>query len=143
MTLDREVVESRLASLLEALDVLATRTDVTLDRYLSDVFERSGIERLLCRLVDTAGEINGHIAASELGRAPTDYYDSFLKAAEAGALDQAFAREVAASTGVRNRIVHAYETVDHQVVHASIPKAVEEYRRYVTEITDFLDRKTG
>lgn len=136
---DRDLLESRLSSLLEALDALEELRTTTLDQYRSDVVRRSAIERLLCRLVEVAAEANAHVSATVLGRAPADYHDSFIKAAEAGLLDAPFATEIARSAGLRNRLVHEYETVDHAVVHGAVPVAIDQFRRYVEQVSVFLE----
>ncbi|MBI4728890.1 MAG: DUF86 domain-containing protein [Acidobacteria bacterium] len=135
---DRPLVEARLDSIREALGALEALRSITLEEYRADVVRRSSVERLICRLVETAGQINAHLSARLLGSAPADYHDSFLRAAETGALDGSFAAEIARSAGLRNRIVHEYEKVDHAVAHAAIPLALEQFRRYLSEILDFL-----
>lgn len=140
---DRAIVDSRLESLREALAALEDLRDVTLEEYRADAVRRSAIERLLCRLVETAAGINAHLASRLLGEAPADYHDSFVKAAQIGALEASFGGEIARSAGLRNRIVHEYEKVDHAVVHAAIPIALEQYRRYLRQILDFCDRSRG
>lgn len=137
---DPSLLEARLASLSEALDALERLRDITLDEYRSDVVRRSAVERLLCRLVEVASEANAHISARVLGKAPSDFHDSFLKAAEARMIEADLARELARSAGLRNRIVHEYEAVDHAVVHAAILDALDGFRRYVTEVLAYLEK---
>ncbi|HYU59001.1 MAG TPA: HepT-like ribonuclease domain-containing protein [Actinomycetota bacterium] len=140
---DRALVEARLASISETLRALESLAGMSLDDYRADVVRRSAVERLLARLVEVAAEINAHLAARTLGAAPADYRDSFLKMAEAGVLDARFAADVARSVGLRSRLVHEYEAVDHAVVHAAIPIAIEQYRRYAEAVTAYLDRLEG
>lgn len=141
--IDRGVIEARLATLDEVLSHLEPLASTRLDEYRSDVVKRSAIERLLCRLVEAAAEINGHISARVLGRAPSDYYDSFLRAAEAGALEQSFASRIARSAGLRNRLVHQYDHVDHETVLDSLPVALDDYRCYVGDVLRFIDASGG
>ena len=140
---DREIIEARLESLRQTLDTLESLRGMTLDEYLGDAIRRSAAERLFCRLVEIAAEINSHIATRVLKSAPNDYYDSFVMASDAGALDRDFAASIAPSAGVRNRLVHEYGTVDHARVHTFIGKALELYRLYLREIVAFLDRAPG
>ena len=62
------------------------------------------------------------------------------EAAQAGVLSVAFALSLAQSTGLRNRLVHQYEAIDHTIVHSAIGEAITQYTEYCRHITTFLDR---
>jgi uncharacterized protein YutE (UPF0331/DUF86 family) len=55
-------------------------------------------------------------------------------------LPAAFALDIASSTGLRNRLVHQYEAIDHAIVHRAIVEASAQYTEYCHHITAFLDR---
>jgi uncharacterized protein YutE (UPF0331/DUF86 family) len=74
------------------------------------------------------------------GTPPHDDYDSFIKTAQAGVLSVSFAVSLAKSTGLRNRLVHQYEAIDHTIVHSAIAEALAQYTEYCRHITTFLDR---
>jgi uncharacterized protein YutE (UPF0331/DUF86 family) len=95
---------------------------------------------LLLGLVDTAVDINAHLTVELTGTPPQDYYDSFIKTAQAGVLSVTFALSLAKSTGLRTRLVHQYEAIDHTIVHSAIAKAIAQYTEYCRHITAFLDR---
>src|SRR5262249_7536276 len=101
---------------------------------------RYAAERLLQLLVDTAVDINAHLIVELTGAPPQDYYDSFIKAAQAGVLSAAFALSIAQSTGLRNRLVHQYEPVVHPIVHGAVAEASRQYTEFCRHITTFVDR---
>ena len=108
--------------------------------YLRQPLPRYAAERLLQLLVDTAVDINAHLIVELTGAPPQDYYDSFIKAAQAGVLSAAFALSIAQSTGLRHRLVHQYEAIDHAIVHSAIAEAITQYTEYCRHITTWLDR---
>src|SRR5215510_15480749 len=55
-------------------------------------------------------------------------------------LSVAFALSMAQSTGLRNRLVHQYEAIDHAIVHSAITEAITQYTEYCRHITTFVDR---
>jgi uncharacterized protein YutE (UPF0331/DUF86 family)/predicted nucleotidyltransferase len=138
--IDRELVNRKLSQIVEYLTALTPLQALSYADYLQQPLPRYAAERLLQLLVDTAIDINAHLIVELTGTPPQDYYDSFVKAAQAGVLSIAFALSIAQSTGLRNRLVHQYEAIDHAIVHNAIAEAITQYTEYCRHITTFLDR---
>jgi uncharacterized protein YutE (UPF0331/DUF86 family) len=45
-----------------------------------------------------------------------------------------FAHRLARTTGLRNRVVHAYETVDLRLMHRALGSLVRDYNEYVRRV---------
>jgi uncharacterized protein YutE (UPF0331/DUF86 family)/predicted nucleotidyltransferase len=138
--IDRELVDRKLSQIVEYLTALAPLQGLSYESYLQQPLTRYAAERLLQLLVDTAVDINAHLIVELTSTPPQDYYDSFIKAAQAGVLSVDFALSIAQSTGLRNRLVHQYEAIDHVIVHSAIAAAITQYTEYCRHITTFLDR---
>ena len=138
--IDRELVNRKLSQIVEYLTALTPLQGMSYADYLQQPLIRYAAERLLQLLVDTAVDINAHLIVELTGTPPQDYYDSFIKAVQAEALSVAFALRIAQSTGLRNRLVHQYEAIDHAMVHSAIAEAITQYTEYCRHITTFLDR---
>jgi uncharacterized protein YutE (UPF0331/DUF86 family)/predicted nucleotidyltransferase len=138
--IDDALVNRKLSQMVEYLTALAPLRALSYEEYLRQPLSRYAAERLLQLIVDTAVDINAHLAVELSGTPPQDYYDSFLKAAQAGVLPVAFALDIARSTGLRNRLVHQYEAIDHTIVHSVMVEASTQYTEYCHHITTFLDR---
>lgn len=139
--IDRELVNRKLSQMVEYLTALAPLQGLSYEDYLQQPLSRYAAERLLQLIVDTAVDINAHLTVELTGTPPQDYYDSFIKAAQAGVLSAAFALSIAKSTGLRNRLVHQYEAIDHIIVHSAIAEAITQYTEYCHHLTTFLDRQ--
>jgi uncharacterized protein YutE (UPF0331/DUF86 family)/predicted nucleotidyltransferase len=138
--IDRELVNRKLSQMVEYLTALTPLQVLSYTDYLRQPLTRYAAERLLQLIVDTAVDINAHLIVELSGTPPQDDYDSFIKAAQAGVLSVAFALRIAQSTGLRNRLVHQYEAIDHLIVHSTIAAAITQYTEYCQHITTFLDR---
>ncbi len=57
-------------------------------------------------------DINDHLLTESGHPPPTDYYASFLQLGTLGVLEATFAPRIAASAGLRNRIVHEYDELN-------------------------------
>ena len=137
--IDCEFVNRKPSQLVEYLTALTPLHGLSYADYLQQPLPRYAAERLLQLLVDIAVDINAHFIVELTGTPPQDYYDSFVRAAQAGVLSVAFALSIAQSTGLRNRLVHPYEAIDHAIVHCAIAEAITQYTEYCRHITTFLD----
>ena len=138
--IDHEIVNRKLSQMVEYLTALTPLQALSYADYLQQPLPRYAAERLLQLIVDTAVDINAHLIVELTGTPPQDYYDSFIKAAQAGVLSVDFALSIAQSTGLRNRLVHQYDAIDHTIVHSAMAAAITQYTEYCHHITTFLDR---
>jgi uncharacterized protein YutE (UPF0331/DUF86 family) len=53
-------------------------------------------------------------------------------------LPQDLATRLANTTGLRNRLVHQYEKLCHEVVYYSLKPLVKNYRQYIVLIRDYI-----
>lgn len=137
--IDRALVESKLDRLKQYLGELKPYAGMTFSEYMSSNEHYRTAERLMQLVVDTAMEINSHLLVESGKSAPDDYYSSFTQLAPLKALDAALAKRLAASTGLRNRLVHDYADVDFKIVFQSIRDALRDYRAYSTKILAFME----
>lgn len=59
-----------------------------------------------------------------------------------GVLDHPFARQIASCTGVRNRIVHAYDDLDPTKVHEALNTVLQDVPVYLAKVQAYLDGLT-
>jgi uncharacterized protein YutE (UPF0331/DUF86 family) len=143
----RRLDPDSVAAKLRLMDPLVRRLGeldgVTGDDLRDDLDRRLIVERLVTLLVETAVAVNGHIAGATGGPVPEDYRASFGAAAAAGAIPEDLARRLAPSAGLRNRLAHRYDQVDYDVVAAAVPVAHQDFRAYVTSVSEWLLRRQG
>ncbi|MCK9222989.1 MAG: DUF86 domain-containing protein [Limnochordia bacterium] len=136
---NNEAICSKLEVLLEYYQELDGMTDeVSLEQYKKQIVLKRAIEREIQLIVECATDINNMIL-KHLGKGPPkDYFNSFIDLAEVGAIDVQFALEIAASTGLRNILVHEYQTIDDDIVYSAITAVKTQYLRYISEVSSYL-----
>jgi uncharacterized protein YutE (UPF0331/DUF86 family) len=90
--------------------------------YLAGSVDETLAERYLERMID----INYHLI-TETGQAPPrDYYESFTQLAKLHIVPAAFASQIAARAGLRDRIVHEYDEIDPARVYEGLQASVRD-----------------
>jgi len=135
---ERDIVRRKLAVITESLSALEPIARMDVEQFVRDLYMRKAAERLLQELIEAAIDINTHLIVGSGGSAPDDYYESYLKAGEIGALSRDLSLQLAPSAGLRNRLVHEYDVIDRSLVFESLKRALALYPRYVESIDRFL-----
>jgi uncharacterized protein YutE (UPF0331/DUF86 family) len=138
--LDADILRAQITIILDNLKAPEPIGEMSRDEYLRDLCKRKATERLLQELIEAAIDINTHIVVGSGYAPPDDYYQSFIRAGELGFLSPGLAEKLAPSAGLRNRLVHEYDRIDHAIILKPVSMAQELYPRYIEEISDFLSR---
>jgi uncharacterized protein YutE (UPF0331/DUF86 family) len=110
-----------------------------LQEYLGDFHAEVLAERYLERVIGRMIDINYHLITAVGHHPPKDYYESFIKLGALGVLPSELARALAASTGLRNRIAHEYDELDHAKVHDGLRSAARDVPLYLQCVQSRLD----
>lgn len=140
MTVDRELVTRKLLLIVRDLDSLADIAGRGADAYTQDRIDQAVAERHLERMIGRMIDVNYHLITESGLPPPSDYYASFVRLAGLGVLDPAFAQRIAASAGLRNRIVHEYDELDHRRVFEALTAALSDIPRYVSSVEAYVHR---
>lgn len=132
--IDAAIVRSKLGRIMTSLDLLRPVRATPLADYRAQVWQRKGVERVLQESVEAALDINAHLIAERGHDVPDDYFGGFVKLGELGILPEDLARAVAPSAGLRNRLIHEYDTRDDAKVLAAVGTMLDLYPRYVQAI---------
>lgn len=135
---EAEVVRRKLAVMIESLNALDPIKEMTKEEYIEDLYKRKATERLLQELIEAAIDINTHIIVQSGNSVPDDYYESFIKAGEFKIIPMGLAEKLAPSAGLRNRLVHEYDLLEHSMVLDSVRMAENLYPEYIKEIEKYL-----
>lgn len=135
---EADVLRRKLGVIIENLMALGPIRDMGREEYAGDIYKRKATERLLQELIEAAIDINTHILVRKGGAAPDDYYHGFIRMGEITVISPELAERLAPSAGLRNRLVHEYDLLDHAMVLDAVRMADTLYPRYVLEIENFL-----
>ena len=139
--IEAEIVRRKLAIMIENLKTLEPIKGMDEDDYLQDLFKRKATERLLQELVEAAIDINVHMIVATGHTVPGDYYESFIRAGELKIISLDLAQKPAPSAGLRSRLVHEYDRLEHSMVLKTVNMAEELFPQYIKAINDYLSKK--
>jgi uncharacterized protein YutE (UPF0331/DUF86 family) len=132
------IIRRELQRIMASLDGLRPIARLSLEEYRARFYERKATERLLQEAIEAVLDVNAHLIAELGGEVPEEYYGGFLKVGQLGVLPPDLAGALAPSAGLRNRLVHEYETIDDAKVLASVGTLLQLYPRYIQAIESHL-----
>jgi uncharacterized protein YutE (UPF0331/DUF86 family) len=138
MGINHELVERKIALILEDLDRLRGLASLSEQQYLADERNEALVERYLERMVGRILDVNYHLAVESSSIVPRDYSDSFLKLADIGVLEKDRAAYYVRLAGLRNRITHEYNGLDSRLVHQAVQEAVTQIPALLRAYRAFL-----
>jgi uncharacterized protein YutE (UPF0331/DUF86 family) len=140
--LEKEIIQRKITIIIENLNALETIKDMSKREYVADLFKRKATERLLQELIEAAIDINIHIISATGHTSPDDYYESFITMGKINIISFDLADRLAPSAGLRNRLVHEYDRLDHAMVLDAVRIAHELYPRYIKEVSNYISKET-
>lgn len=136
--IEKEIIRRKLLVIAENLKALEPIKNMTRKEYIIDVYKRKATERLLQELIEAAIDINSHLIVQTGNAPPDDYYESFIKAGQLRIISADLAEKLAPSAGLRNRLVHEYDLLDHSLVLESVKTAEKLYPEFIRKIETFI-----
>jgi len=138
--IDIDLIRRKLSRLNMYLERLKPILQKKLEDYKSDFYLKFSTERLIQLIVECASDINNHVVVETENRPPEDYSVSFIKASDVGLISRELAERLKGSAGMRNILVHEYMDIDDEKVYNAIPLAIKDYREYIKQVEEFLER---
>ncbi len=100
-----------------------------------EIFTDSGklhiAERLLQLIVDTMLDINQHFIKEQNLKIPDDFQSTFYILGENNIFPTDFAIKIAPVVGLRNRIVHRYDSINKQLFIETLRKNASDFKIYI------------
>jgi uncharacterized protein YutE (UPF0331/DUF86 family) len=101
---------------------------------VDEILAERYLERMIGRMID----VNYHLITESGHPPPADYYQSFTQLGKLGVLPPAFAQQIAACAGLRNRIVHEYDELDPRKLYEGLQAAVRDIPQYLAHIHQYI-----
>lgn len=128
-----DVVMKKLSAVAGYLQDLRRFDGITFEEFMERHYE---IERILELLIMTSCDIVIHLLSSRGDSIPSSYRAAFLRAGDLGIISGELSRSLSMSAGLRNILVHEYSQIDYSIVHGSIPVALRDFARLISELSD-------
>jgi len=136
--IEEAIIRRKLSVIVDNLRALEPIRKMTLKEYIQELYKRKATERLLQELIEAAIDINTYIIVQTGNKVPDDYYESFIKLGELNIISSHLSEKLAPSAGLRNRLVHGYDMLEHSMVLAAVRRTEELYPAYIKQIEDYL-----
>jgi uncharacterized protein YutE (UPF0331/DUF86 family) len=120
------------------LDEIKPLVEITFTEYKTDYVKRHAVEKLIELIIELASDINRNVIEAQKGSPASNYYNAFTQLGELNVLPGALSLRLASTTGLRNRLVHRYEEIDHKVVYHSAVRLLPDYLQYFKLIEKYL-----
>jgi uncharacterized protein YutE (UPF0331/DUF86 family) len=136
--IDPELVTRKMLLITADLRALEPLARHPLEDYIASATDEVLVERYLERIIGRMIDVNYHLVTEAGHPPPRDYFDSFTQLARIGVLPPAFATQIAASAGLRNRLVHEYDEIDPERVYAGLQAAVRDVPDYLRHVERYV-----
>jgi len=140
--LDTVFITRKIKLIQEEISKLEDLSQYTFAEISEDFLKRYSVERALEKIIMRAIDVNQHII-SEIGTGAEiirGYEDTFYALSKLGLYKENFAKEIAPSAGLRNRIVHEYNDTKDEIIYESVKDAISQYAKYCKFILNFLKK---
>lgn len=134
--LNKDLITKKLALMHEYLEELEPLVVQGEDALLADKLKYHTAERLFQLIVDTMIDINTHIIREQTLLVPDDPQSTFITLGEASVLPNDFAKKIAPIVGLRNAVVHRYETVSVKRFVHELVRDFTDFKIYATVIAE-------
>lgn len=135
---DRDLVTRKIALIVGDLRAVTPIAQKPVDDYLASATDEIVTERYLERMIGRMIDINYHLITEAGHPPPRDYYESFTQLAKLRILSPAFASQIAACAGLRNRLVHEYDAIDPRRVYEGLQAAVRDIPEYLRRVHEHV-----
>jgi len=135
---DRDLVTRKIALIVDDLRAVTPIAQKPVDDYLASATDEIVTERYLERMIGRMIDINYHLVTEAGHPPPRDYYESFTQLAKLRILSPAFASQIAACAGLRNRLVHEYDAIDPRRVYEGLQAAVRDIPEYLRRVHEHV-----
>ena len=142
MAVDTHFIRRKIKLIQEDLSELDHLAHYSFDEISKDRIKFLAVERLLEKVIMRAIDINQHVIA-ELGKGDEQvrgYEDTFYILSQFGIYGEEFAKQIAPSAGLRNRLVHEYNNTRQDIIYKSVSEAIEQYVKYCDSILKFIEK---
>lgn len=129
-----EIIINKLIKMEEYISELEKYKPQTYQEYKNNQLKKYAVERLIQLIIDLALDVNNVLIKKSDHYPAKDYFTSFLELVDLKILPEEFAKDIAPSTGIRNRLVHEYEKVNDKVVYQNLDKLIKYYLDYIKYI---------
>ena len=132
--MDEDLILSKLESLSRCLVRIVEKTPATAEALKADLDRQDIIAVNLERAVQACVDIGLHIISQRSRLLPDSMAGTFLSLAELGVIDNHTAAVMRKTVGFRNTAVHAYRTINWDIVFSICTRHLDDFRSFARQV---------
>lgn len=137
--MDRELIEEKIESLRRCVRRVQKKRVASVDELEHDVDRQDIITVNLTRAVQLCVDIASHLISEDDGAPPDTMAEGFARLHEMGILSAELAQRLQGAVGFRNVAVHAYRSIDWQIVHSITHERLDDFRQFARAVLSFVE----
>lgn len=134
---DKAVLEGKFYNLVRYLTALRQAVNCPQQEFVQDHIRTGAARYYLLVAIECCLDVGNHIIASDGLRSPKDYRDIFTVLQENNIVHGDFLATLHQMVGLRNILVHDYETIDDQRIYVIATTESGDFDRFVRSILDY------
>ena len=138
--MERDVVYAKLESLRRCVARVEAVVPVTAERLAEDIDAQDIVSLNLVRAVQVCVDIAAHLIADRGCPVPDTMAGCFDALTRQDIVSAQVATHMKRAVGFRNMSVHAYDTLDWDLVHAIATPRMEDFAQFARSVADSLDQ---
>ncbi len=138
MPIDNVLILKKLKNIEEAMGELSILLKDSDDAILNNFRNYHTAERLFQLIVDSMVDSNVHIIRQMNLKADEDLQSTFRILGENGILSKDFALKLAPVVGLRNRVVHRYESLSRPLFIKTLREGFSDFKEYALAIEKII-----
>jgi len=139
--IDREIAATRLSKLREALKRLKD-LEQDHDAYMQSATDKDLAEHFLRLALEAALDTGNHVIAAKGLKKPLQLREIPLILGENNIIPKELADKLANATGLRNRLVHLYTDIDHEIIFTVLQNDLSDLAEFAKEIGKLVDAES-
>lgn len=138
---DQEKMTTLVSELRNSVSRLRLLSKLPENEFLNDPDKIGSAKYHFIVAIESAIDMCNHVISRNGYRVPEDYGDTFMVMGEVGVFDNGFTGDLKKMVKFRNRLVHLYWEVDDRQVHEIIRCRLDDFKRFLDCLSNFLDWK--
>lgn len=134
--LEKHVLRTKLAELVRYVAFLRAKLPAAAADLAADLERQLAILHAVQLSAQIVCDVALHVSSAESAGAPSDYRSAVEDLGRRGAIPSELATRLGALAGMRNLIVHGYERVDLEIVHAACRRGLGDLDAFTAAIAE-------
>ena len=141
--IDSQLIHRKLETLQDYLQKLEELKGLGQETFLSDHKHYALAEHYLQLAIEIVLDVSRHLVVALGLETPEDAHGLLPALQKAGILSDEFVRQNLKMPGFRNRLLHAYEEIDHQKTYKYLQEHYQDLQEFSRLISIYLLKQTN